>query len=385
MYLPDAFEFKNPVKTSCGKRSLELLPLELSFMGAAKPLILCGRAAAQNGWLRTVTGVFRGCGMVLGIYDAVPRHFSTSVIDELVGLYRDRDCNAVISIGDSTVLNMAKILNLIVSTHQRDLARFDGGKIVQRPLKPLLAVLPCSGDGYETSAFAHAGKHTLVSGYLMPDIAFVDPRIVADFQPQAVISAAMSALTHSIEAFVHPNKNPMTDAYAGTCIRLVIENLIPAISDRKSVIERCALTGAFQLGGCALSNTGPGAVHTLAEALQPFADVPAGVLMGLLLPHFAEHASAGQGISHFESLLLPVGGFEAFSAKGGGLDPKQIAAVIGKLAADVHQAFPQQFPQSLQKTGIGTEMKMKILQCLNTENGVDQELCEKIWDKALSD
>lgn len=383
MYLPDTFEFRNPVKTSCGKRSLEMLPLELSFMGAVKPLILCGNASTQDGRLKSVTGAFRGCGMVLGVYDDVPRRFSPKVLDELVGLYRDRDCDAIIAIGDSSTLNTAKILNLVISMNQRDLTRFDGGKVVQQPLKPLLAVLTCSGDGFETSAYAHAGKQTLVSGYLAPDIAFIDPRIVAVFQPKKVLSAAMSALTHSIESFVHPKKNPLTDAYAGSCIRLVIENLMPALSNQKSASERCALTGAFQLGCCAISNTGTGEVHALAEILQLFVDVPEGILMGSLLPH-AIGCAGEQNVPHFESLLLPVGGFEAFAAKGGGLDNKQITETIAQLVRKLQETFPDIFPGSLPQAGVCAEMKSDVFRQLDTETGIDADMCKKIWETAMA-
>jgi len=382
MYLPDQFEFRNPVKTCSGKRALEMLPVELSFVGAEKPMILCGKAGVQNGWLKHVTGAFRGNGIRLGIYDAVPRRFSPACLAELVGLYRDRDCDAIIAVGDGALLHTAKILNLVVSMHQQDLGKYDGGLAIQRPLKPLMAVLPCSGDGYEASDVACAGNRTLRSGYLMPDIAFIDPRIVRYFQPEKTVAAAMTALTHATEAFLHTHKNPMSDALAGACIRLVMENLIDAVSDEKAVQQRCALAAAFQMAASALANTGTGAVHLLAQKAAPLSSTSAGVLMGLLLPYALEAAAAaGENV---DSLLLPMGGFGAFSARGGRLDTGQISAIATGLTSDLHKALPHCVPGSLGRAGLQGEMKAQIVKDLKKEDGVDINRCENIWDRAFA-
>ena len=99
----------------------------------------------------------------------------------------------------------------------------------------------------------------------------------------------MDALTHAVEAYSCLQKNPLSDAYAVTAIKLISQYLIPVVKNSRDENLRLALANASLLAGCAFSNSMVGIVHGIGHACGGVANIPHGNAMAILLPHGMEY------------------------------------------------------------------------------------------------
>ncbi|MGQ9486119.1 MAG: iron-containing alcohol dehydrogenase, partial [Desulfosoma sp.] len=63
-------------------------------------------------------------------------------------------------------------------------------------------------------------KMAFVSSHLFPNVAVLNPRMTQSLPKVLTAATAMDALTHAVEAYLSVQKNPLSDAYATTAVRL---------------------------------------------------------------------------------------------------------------------------------------------------------------------
>ena len=124
-----------------------------------------------------------------------------------------------------------------------------------------------------------------VSSYLVPDAAFVDPRLTLTVPPAVTAATGLDALTHCIEAYANKFAHPIVDIYALEGIRLISANLVRAVRDGADIEARAALSLGSLYGGLCLGPVNTAAVHALAYPLGGQFHVAHGISNALLLPH----------------------------------------------------------------------------------------------------
>ena len=83
MLLPENYEFSCPVKVNSGNKALEHLPFELDILNARKPLVITTKDATDRGLVNIIIDAFKGSGVTIGIFDAVPSSPDVKLIREL--------------------------------------------------------------------------------------------------------------------------------------------------------------------------------------------------------------------------------------------------------------------------------------------------------------
>jgi alcohol dehydrogenase class IV len=154
-----------------------------------------------------------------------------------------------------------------------------------------LVCLPTTaGTGSEVSPIAvlldeaEELKKGVVSPHLVPDAAFIDPLLTLSVPPAVTAATGLDALTHCIEAFANKFAHPVTDHYALRGIKLIFENLLPAVRDGKNAEARAALALGSYYGGLCLGPVNTAAVHALSYPLGGKFHIAHGVANALLLP-----------------------------------------------------------------------------------------------------
>lgn len=158
------------------------------------------------------------------------------------------------------------------------------------PRPRLIAVPTTSGSGSEVTDFAiltHDGvKHPLVDPRLRPDVAIVDPELVASLPPALIADGGFDVLTHALEAYVAKNASPITDALAEAAFRTVLHQLPRSFAGDQNA--RARIHTAATMAGLAFTNAGLGICHALAHSLGGATHLPHGRLNAILLPHVLE-------------------------------------------------------------------------------------------------
>jgi len=289
--VPAYYEFYCPVKILCGRKALANLPHELSERGVTRPLLITDQGVTGAGLLKHVDEAMADAALTFAArFDEVPIDSSNRVVNRIARLFVEQGCDGLVAVGGGSVIDTAKGVNIVVSEGTDDLLKFQGVDRLTAVMKPLVIIPTTAGTGSEVTAAAvildeeHGEKIAPVSARLYPDVALLDPVMTLTMPPRGTAATGLDALTHSIEAMLGVQKNPISDAFASAAIRMIARNLETAVHDGANVDARLAMANAALLAGAAFSNSMVGIVHSLAHATGALCHVPHGVANGIYLP-----------------------------------------------------------------------------------------------------
>jgi len=197
--------------------------------------------------------------------------------------------DAIVGLGGGSVLDVAKLVAAFVN-NRRDVTETFGLNLLESR-SMFLACLPTSaGTGSEVSPNAilldeeDQLKKAVVSRFLVPDAAYVDPLLTVSVPPAVTAATGMDALTHCIEAYTNKFAHPMVDVYALEGIRLIGASLERAVANGSDVDAREKLALGSLYGGMCLGPVNTAAVHALAYPLGGEFHLAHGLSNALLLP-----------------------------------------------------------------------------------------------------
>ena len=313
------FEFINSVKICSGENALENIAYELDFLGAHKPLVLSDNGVAKAGVLEKVTNILSKNDVKIGeIFTDIPADSDVQVINKIAEIYRVSGCDGIIACGGGSVIDTAKGVRLVLSQQGKNILNLMGNEIIKKGVHIPFVVLPTTcGTGSECTAVAVIKNHETgikmeyISSELLPDTAIIDVRLTETLPNKLIASSAMDALVHSIEAFSSAQKNPISDAYATTAMRLIVSNL-PATLSAPTPETRQNLALASTLAGIAFSNAMVGVVHAIGHALGGECGIPHGNAMAILLPECMKF-NLDKCAPEYSEMLLYLAGAEIFA------------------------------------------------------------------------
>ena len=250
------------------------------------------------------------------------------VIRSVAAMAKDFHPDALLGLGGGSNMDAAKLAAVILA-HGKDPLDWVGDSRVPGPVFPLICVPTTAGTGSEVSAaavFTDTAKKIKVSTlspYLRPTLALVDSLLTVGCPKQVTADSGIDALTHAIEAFtavhqaeflsraggttVYQGKNPIADAMAVECIRLVQAWLKRAVIAPDDLDARDGMALAGTLGGLAFSNAGVALVHAMEYPVGGAVHVSHGAGNGLLLPYVMRYNRPAQPRA-FDALDAMFGG-----------------------------------------------------------------------------
>lgn len=198
--------------------------------------------------------------------------------------------DAVVGLGGGSAMDVAKLVAALFDGRQGVMDVLGTDLVARRSL--WLACVPTTaGTGSEVTPIAILGdededlKKGVVSPYLVPDAAYLDPALTATMPPSVTAATGLDALTHCIEAYANRFAHPLIDVYALGGIRLIAENIERACAHGDDLDARLAMMIASYYGGLCLGPVNTAAVHALAYPLGGEFHIAHGVANALLLPH----------------------------------------------------------------------------------------------------
>ncbi|MDD5711213.1 MAG: iron-containing alcohol dehydrogenase [Smithellaceae bacterium] len=381
MFLPESFEFTCPAKTNSGNKALEHIPVELDALGARKPLLIANKKMVGYGFVDKLIGALGDSGMTIGVFDGVTKNPDLMLVKDLAALCTSRGYDSIIAMGGRAVTDTAKVVNAVVSLAPDNIESLAGDGVIARPLKPFAVIQTLSGSDMETSKYAAIGNLTFSSQHLMPQIVFIDSRTSASRGPLTTSSTALSALTHAVEAFVAPVKNPLSETYAYAAIQFVAENLVPTFAKHCAKKQRLALTNAAAMAGYVVSNTDKGMTHELGIAVAGSCGLQAGICMGIILPYALEYLDTQDGYN-VGQLLLPIGGQDLYVQAQEKWRANSAIALTHKLMGELSAATGGKIPRTFKDTGVAKEAVKASAQLVSNKFGFDADACLSIVERA---
>ena len=222
------------------------------------------------------------------------------------------------------------------------------------PIDAKFAAIPStSGTATEVTAFSvitdyNTGiKYPLADFNITPDVAIVDPELVAGLPQKQVAYTGMDALTHAIEAYVSTLNCPFTDPLALQAIEMVLDYL-PA-SYNLNMEAREQMHYAQCLAGMAFSNALLGIVHSMAHktgAAFSTGHIPHGCANAIYLPYVIKYNAKDKvAASRYAEI-----------ARRMGLPGTSEKALINSLCAKIDEFNAKMnIPKTLKEFGINEE------------------------------
>ena len=322
------FNFQLPTKIVFGVGALGNLGMEMDERGWGSALIVTDKGVREAGLLERVELVLQSYEIEYGVYDRVQPNPTVQVIEEALPLVEGRA--ALIGLGGGSSLDAAKALN-VLKTHGGRVLDWEGNDTVPGPCGPLIAIPTTAGTGSEVTFIAQISvperrqKVPIVSRYLAPDLAIVDPELSGTMPPPLTAATGMDALTHAIEAVTSITAQPLADILAFRAIALINEFLPRAVEDGADMAARTGMAFASLIAGIAFNNGWVALAHAIAHALGGLFDLPHGLCCALALPVTMEYnlearrekyakiaellgeSSAEEGIERIEVLNKEIG------------------------------------------------------------------------------
>ncbi|MFV9506810.1 MAG: iron-containing alcohol dehydrogenase [Oscillochloridaceae bacterium umkhey_bin13] len=267
----------------------ELGPV-VANLGAQRVFIVADKGVVAAGLLAPVIAGFGSDAEVVGVLDDVPANSSVEVVAAGAEAVRASGADVIVAVGGGSPIDTAKGIRLL-ATLGGSIPDYEGYNVIPQRLLPMIAVPTTAGTGSEVTAIAvildeaENRKISLVSPYLYPDLAVLDPALTLTLPPRLTAATGMDALSHAIETFVSTENNPFSDSLALAAIDMIATHLRDAVHRGNEIEARGHMLIASAMAGIAFSNSLLGVVHAIAHAIGANYHIHHGTLNALILPH----------------------------------------------------------------------------------------------------
>ncbi|MBT3346935.1 MAG: phosphonoacetaldehyde reductase [Thiotrichales bacterium] len=197
----------------------------------------------------------------------------------------------IISIGGGSVLDMAKLINILAAQdHSNILDVIKKPDLINKRGVPLVAIPTTAGSGSQSTHFAVVYvdniKYSVAHNFVMPDYAIVDAELAYSLPKYIAASSGIDALSQAVESYWAIKSTDESKKYSSEAISLIIHALQKSVAGDRQAIG--IMSKAAHLAGKAINITTTTAPHAISYPITIFFGVPHGHAVALTLGYFFE-------------------------------------------------------------------------------------------------
>lgn len=380
--------FQSTPRLLMGEGCLSQIVNEIDYLGSKKILIITDPGLVAAGIAGKLEEILISGGVAYALYDKVEPDPRLEIAEDAADKLKRNGADLVIGLGGGSAIDIAKIA-AVLATNDGSLADFFGIDLIPKPGIKTIIIPTTAGTGSEVTPIVILSdeeeklKKGVVSSYLFPSVAILDPALTLGLNPNVTASTGMDALIHAVEAFTSKNSYWITDMMAREAIRHIVRNIRTAFANGSDIDARAHMLNGSLLAGMAFANAGVTAVHAFAYPIGAEFHIPHGVANSIMLAPVMEFNMLGD-IDKFAELADLLGENTA----GMSQRDKAVAAVasLKTLSEDL------QIPENLSQFGIKdsdipmlADGVMKVTRLLaNNPRSLTKEDAEDIYRRVLS-
>lgn len=289
------FEFYMPTKIVFEQGAIRKVAKEGKVLGK-KGLIVTDGPLLKTGILDPIFKDFKAEGMDYVLWSEIVPNPRDVDIERGAKFAVEEKIDYIVAVGGGSAIDTAKAIGAIKENGGKCNDWYEGN--LKKKITPLICVPTTCGTGSEVTHESIVNntvtmvKDCIWGPEVSAAVAILDPDVLVNLPKKILASTGIDALTHAVEAYVCKAANPFTDALAIYAIRLIGESLTEAV-ENSSNEAYVKMMVASCMAGAAFGNSDVASVHSIAEALGGYYDIPHGVANAMMLPEVSRLSIPG--------------------------------------------------------------------------------------------
>ncbi|OUO21316.1 lactaldehyde reductase [Collinsella sp. An307] len=277
-----------------GAGAIKEIPGEIERRGYTKVFVCSDPDLVKFGVTAKVTGLLDEAGIAWELYSEIKPNPTIQNVQDGVKAFAASGADCIVTVGGGSAMDTAKAIGVIVENPEfADVRSLEGVAPTKKHAVFTIAVPTTAGTAAEVTInyvitdVEKVRKFVCVDTNDAPEVAVVDPEMMATMPAGLTASTGMDALTHAIEGYTTKAAWELTDMFHLKAIELIAKNLRDAVAEAKSGVPGSGREGmalAQYIAGMGFSNVGLGIDHAMAHTLSAHYDTPHGVACAMLLP-----------------------------------------------------------------------------------------------------
>ena len=283
-----------------GKGAIQAIPEIIKSKGFQKAFVASDPGLVKFGVTAKVTDLLQENGIDFEVYSNIKPNPTIENVQAGVEAYKASGADFMITIGGGSSMDTGKAIGIIINNPEfADVRSLEGVAPTKKRTVFTIAVPTTGGTGAESTInyvitdVQKTRKFVCVDPNDIPDVAVVDPDMMASMPKSLAASTGMDALTHAIEGYTTKGAWELSDCLDLEAIQLIGKNLRKAVAGDPDGREGMAL--AQYVTAMAYSNVGLGIAHSMAHTLGALYDTPHGVACAMMLPIVMEFNQEATG------------------------------------------------------------------------------------------
>jgi alcohol dehydrogenase class IV len=280
--------FECPTRVFYGFGASGQIGERLSELGVTRAVVVSDPGVEAAGTVERIAGRMREAGVEPVIYAKTEANPTTTNVEEVAALYRERACDGLVGLGGGSSMDAAKAASVLLG-NGGDIREYRGKDLVPAPGPPVVCLPTTCGTGAEvtfvvviTDPDAHF-KVVCVSRHFASRVALVDPELVLTAPPHVIAATGADALAHAVESYLNVDSDPLLDSITISAVRMIGANLRRAVYDRdRDAIGQVSL--ASTMAGVAFNMNANAIVHAASTPVTAHHGVPHGVANAIFMP-----------------------------------------------------------------------------------------------------
>jgi len=282
-----------------GKGAIKEVPGEILRRGFKKAFVASDPDLVKFNVTSKVTDLLDEAGIAWELFSEIKPNPTIENVQAGVRAFKASGADCIVAVGGGSAMDTAKAIGIIAENPEfEDVVSLEGVADTKNHATFTIAVATTSGTAAEVTInyvitdVARERKFVCVDVNDIPDVAVVDPDMMASMPAGLTAATGMDALTHAIEGYTTRGAWELSDMFHIKAIELIAKSLRDSYAEAKSGKPGAGREGMAlgqYVAGMGFSNVGLGIDHAMAHTLSAHYDTPHGVACAMLLPIAMEY------------------------------------------------------------------------------------------------
>jgi lactaldehyde reductase len=277
-----------------GSGAIKEIPGEIKRRGLKRAFVCSDPDLVKFGVTAKVTDLLDEAGIPYTVYSEIKPNPTIQNVQDGVKAIEESGADCIVAIGGGSSMDTAKAIGVIHENPEfADVRSLEGVAPTKKHATFTIAVPTTAGTAAEVTINyvitdpERVRKFVCVDTNDIPEVAVVDPDMMASMPAGLTAATGMDALTHAIEGYTTKGAWELSDMFHYEAISLISTHLRDAYAEAKSgkpASGREGMALGQYIAGMGFSNVGLGIDHSMAHTLSAHYDTPHGVACAMLLP-----------------------------------------------------------------------------------------------------